>query len=267
MDIPWVLIEKLILSFVVGGAWVTLATIFADRVGSQLGGFFGGLPATAFVALLFIGLVESPQVAGNVAQIIPAAYGINGAFLCVFVLLVRRGLWVAIVAAIGVWLCLAAVLAEWMPTQPFGIFIFWMGSFLIFLVLLNFLKNVSYQSGVKLTYSRRQLVWRMFLSGTIVSSAVLLSRGLGSIFGGLGAVFPGLFISNLVIAYQSRGAEFSQSLCKPLFVSGMIHVVLYAVMVAFLYPTVGLLWGTLISLLVVMASGFLSHRYVLPHLT
>ena len=46
---------QIILSCVVGSLWVLLTTLLADRFGSKLGGFIGGLPSTAAVSFFFIG--------------------------------------------------------------------------------------------------------------------------------------------------------------------------------------------------------------------
>ena len=54
------LILHLILAFVVGGTWVSSATLIAERYGSALGGLVGGLPAISIVSFLFIGLNQSP---------------------------------------------------------------------------------------------------------------------------------------------------------------------------------------------------------------
>lgn len=42
---------KTIISFVVGFVWITVASIFAERLGPRLGGVIAGLPATMVVAL------------------------------------------------------------------------------------------------------------------------------------------------------------------------------------------------------------------------
>ena len=35
---------KLALSFIVGGAWIALTTVLAEKFGTKLGGIFAGLP-------------------------------------------------------------------------------------------------------------------------------------------------------------------------------------------------------------------------------
>ncbi len=52
---------KLAISFLTGAAWVTLSTLASERYGSRVGGLIGGMPSTAVVSLLFIGLTQTPQ--------------------------------------------------------------------------------------------------------------------------------------------------------------------------------------------------------------
>jgi hypothetical protein len=52
---------KLLIRFCVGGLWVTLTTIVADRFGSKLGGWIGGLPSTIVVTLFFAGDYQDPS--------------------------------------------------------------------------------------------------------------------------------------------------------------------------------------------------------------
>ena len=53
------------LSFLVGGVWVTLSSVAAERFGSKAGGLIGGLPSTIVVTLLFIGLTQSAERAAE----------------------------------------------------------------------------------------------------------------------------------------------------------------------------------------------------------
>ena len=43
-------ILKLALSFLIGGLWITVASVAAERLGSKIGGVIAGLPSTAVVA-------------------------------------------------------------------------------------------------------------------------------------------------------------------------------------------------------------------------
>jgi hypothetical protein len=78
------------LSFLVGGIWVTLSSVAAERFGSKVGGLIGGLPSTIVVTLLFIGLTQTPERAAESAIIVPLVMGVNGIFVTVFIFLSRQ---------------------------------------------------------------------------------------------------------------------------------------------------------------------------------
>jgi Ca2+/H+ antiporter len=83
---------NLVLSFVVGSTWVTLTNVIAEKYGSKIGGFIGGLPSTVVVALLFIALTQTTPAAIEATTIMPVAQGLNGLFTISYILSIRRGL-------------------------------------------------------------------------------------------------------------------------------------------------------------------------------
>src|SRR5512143_2868426 len=101
---------KLILSFFVGSLWVTLTTISAERFGSKVGGLIGGLPSTVVIALLFIGLTQSPGEAAQTTTVMPLAQGLNGLFVLTFMIFIPRGLWAGLSSAMFVWLAQSTLL-------------------------------------------------------------------------------------------------------------------------------------------------------------
>lgn len=87
---------KLLLSFIVGSFWITITTIIAEKMGSKIGGIIGGLPTTTLVALLFIGITQSPQAAVEATAIMPQIVGFAGILMITFSLLINRGFLTAI---------------------------------------------------------------------------------------------------------------------------------------------------------------------------
>jgi hypothetical protein len=77
------LVLRLILAFAVGGAWISLATLIAERYGSALGGLVGGLPAISVVSFLFIGLNQGPETASQATVVFPLALSFTMSFLLV----------------------------------------------------------------------------------------------------------------------------------------------------------------------------------------
>ena len=75
MIAPFIL--KLALSFLIGGIWITVASVAAERMGSKIGGVIGGLPSTAVVAFGFIGWTQGAQQAYDATTAFPLAFAAN----------------------------------------------------------------------------------------------------------------------------------------------------------------------------------------------
>src|SRR5206468_7436874 len=105
------LILHLILAFTVGGAWVSSATLIAERYGSALGGLVGGLPAISIVSFLFIGLIQGATTASQATTVFPLALSFTMSFLLVYAVLTERGFPLAFVGALLVWVGLSTITA------------------------------------------------------------------------------------------------------------------------------------------------------------
>jgi len=105
------LVLHLILAFAVGGAWVSFATLIAERHGSALGGLVGGLPAISIVSFLFIGLNQGPATASQATAVFPLALSFTMSFLFVYAILSVRGFQSAFLGALLVWTGLATITA------------------------------------------------------------------------------------------------------------------------------------------------------------
>ena len=171
MDASFLL--KLGLSFVIGSLWVTLTTQSAERFGSKVGGLIGGLPSTVVVALLFIGLTQSPEVAAQTTTVMPLAQGLNGLFVLTFMVFIRRGLWAGLSSAMFVWLVQSALL------YLVKINVFWV-SIVGWLALLAFCSlalvkwmNVRAFERMQVSYPAGQIIWRALFGGAVIALAVL----------------------------------------------------------------------------------------------
>jgi hypothetical protein len=193
--------------------------------------------------------------------------GVNGLFVTVFILLARRGLAPALAGALLTWLGLASMLIvaniSLLWVSLLGWLVLAVGCFL---VVEKGMKIVS--QGRKATrYTALQLAGRAALAGTIVAFAVLTSKVAGPLAGGIFATFPAVFLSNLIISYRSGGAGFASAVAKSLMVSGMITVPIYALLVWYFYPRLGLGFGTLIAFLATAAAGVLTLQMMKSRLT
>jgi len=245
----------ILLSFGVGSFWITLTTVLADRFGSKIGGFIGGLPSTAAVSLFFIGLTQSPEAAARAVTVFPLSYAFTGLFLVLFALLWRMGFWNALFISLSTWILLSACVVVFRLENyaiSVGVYI----PFFVFAVyLLEFKLKLPSIGSEKMKYTLIQVLGRALFGGGVVAFTVFMSRVGGPVFGGIFSAFPAVFISVLIIGYRTRGLKFSRAMTKPLLVTGMITIFLYALAVKLFYPSYGIWLGTLGAFLVSMAAA------------
>ena len=258
---------KLALSFIVGSLWVTLTTLCAERFGSKVGGLIGGLPSTVVIALLFIGFTQSPQVAAQATTIMPFAQGLKGLFVLTFMLLIQRGLWAGLLGALLVWF-IQSTLLYLLDIQAFWISLIGWLLLLVFCygVIEKWMK-ISSQDKLQISYPPSQLIWRALFGGAVIATAVFMGKLGGPLLGGIFGSFPAMFLSTLVITYNTGGSDFSRSVGKSLLISGLINVPLYEIAVRFLYPAVGLGPGTVLGLLFSLGTGYLTFLFMKARLS
>jgi len=233
----------ILLAFLAGGGWIMLITVTADRFGTKIGGFIGGLPSTIVVSLLFIGVVQGPATASEVTTVIPLSMAFSGIFLAAYALLAKKGFFIGLILSLLLWFLLSSLIIVFRINN----FIFATTGYLI-LFLLAWLVFTKYLDIPSLGVVRPHF-----------SAGYLILRGL---FSGIFGAFPAVFMSTIIISYKSNGLEFSRSITKPLFFSGMINVIIYSTAVRYLYPGYGLVWGTMLSYLISMVSAFLTFLFI-----
>ena len=253
---------KLLLGFIVGSLWVTLTTVSAERFGSKVGGLIGGLPSTVVIALLFIGLTQSAQVAADATTVMPLAQGLNGLVVITFMLFIPRGLWAGLLSAVPLWFLQSTIL-YFLDIQFFWIpLLGWLILLVFCYLVVEKWMRIPSTGKVALSYPPSQLIWRAIFGGLVIAFAVLMGKVGGPLLGGIFGSFPAMFLSTLVITYNAAGSAFSRSVGKSLLISGLINVPIYEIIVRFLYPRIGLGWGTVIALLVSLATGYLTFRFM-----
>jgi Protein of unknown function (DUF3147) len=258
---------KLLLSFIVGSLWVTLTTLSAERFGSKVGGLIGGLPSTVVIALFFIGLTQSSEIAAQATTVMPLAQGLNGLFVLMFMYFIPRGLWLGLLTSMILWFFQSSLL------YLLDIQYFWVSvlGWLFLLIFCYFVveKRMKISSHARLTivYPPSRLIWRALFGGGVIALAVFMGKIGGPLLGGIFSSFPAMFLSTLVITYNTAGSDFSRSVGKSLLISGLINVPLYEIMVRFLYPTIGLGLGTALALLFSLCTGYLTFLFMKTRLS
>jgi uncharacterized membrane protein (GlpM family) len=249
----------LVLSLLVGSLWVTLTTILAERFGSKIGGLIGGLPSTAIVAFFFIGLTQSTQIASQATTAFPLAYSITGLFLVLFAFLSKKGFILSLFGSLLIWFFLSALIIHFKINNFFASLLAYCIIFFISFHILEKKLKITSTERIEIQYTPIQLFGRAAFSGIMIAFAVFMSKVGGPIFGGVFSAFPAVFISILVVSYRSRGMPFSRSMTKPLMMTGMLSVVVYATCVRYFYPRFGLIGGTIASYFIALLSAYLSY--------
>ena len=122
--------------------------------------------------------------------------------------------------------------------------------------------KIASQERLDVRYTVVQIALRALFGGAVIAFAVLMGKLGGPVLGGVFATFPAVFLSTLIITYRTGGASFSRAVTKALMVSGTISVGLYAILVRYLYPWLGLLYGTSIALVLSWVNGYLVYIFI-----
>jgi uncharacterized membrane protein (GlpM family) len=249
----------LVLAFAVGSLWVTIITVIAEKRGSIVGGVLGGLPSTSAFSFFFISINQSTASAVDATTVFPLAFSITSAYLFLYAFFARRGFGKGITLSLFIWFAISVVIVT-SGIRDFTISLV-AGTVISILTYIGFARALKLQNleGEQKLYRIRDVLLRGVGAGFLVLLSVLLSQLGGPVLGGVAAAFPAVFTSSLIILNRSRGTEFSRAMTKPLAVCGIITIVPYCVAVRFLYPSIGVWFGTLVSYFIVVPLAFLSY--------
>lgn len=243
---------KVLLSFVVAGVWITLATIISERFGTKTGGLVGNLPSNILVSLLFIGWTQTAVFAAEAAKVIPFAMLIDAIFLFIYILAVKKyGSWTPLIA-LAAWFLLA------LPIGAGGYNDILAGTltYLLFtLTAFYFLERgmkIHSMGKTKKTYSFSELLFRAAVAGSAVAGAVIIAAAGGPVWGGIFSTFPAVMLSTMYLLTKSQGSAFAQATGKVM-LPASANIIVYGLAVHLTYPIFGLVAGTAISYLAAVA--------------
>lgn len=257
---------KVVLSFLIGGAWVLAATIIADKYGTKIGGLIAGLPSTLLFGLIFIGWTQNPQIAVQATTIVPIIGGINTIFLIIFASQIKNGLLKSLSYSFALWIILSFLAIAVTITNYGAILLSYIIMFSASFYFFEYKLHVPSVVGRKIKYTQSQLLLRGLLSGLIISLSVLFAKIGGPTLGGMLGMFPAMFTSTLVISYLTHGFQFSSAFAKSSMISS-ISIVIYSIVVRYSYIPLGLIFGTLLATGVSAFSGYLIYKFVLRKLS
>jgi hypothetical protein len=253
---------KLALSFLLGGLWVTAASVAAERLGSKIGGVVGGLPSTAVVAYGFIAWTQGAQAAYAATTVFPLAFAVNAFYLVAYAATSPRGLWAGIGAALLTWLA-GEALVLWLDTRSLWISIAaWIAALVVAYLALERWLQVRSHEQVVIRYTTGQMLGRAAFAGGIVALAILGSRVGGPTWGSIFASFPALYTSTLILVSRSAGVAFSRSLTTPLTVSSLVNVTVFVLAFRSVVLQLALGWALAAAYGVAMVSAYGTYVFI-----
>jgi hypothetical protein len=253
---------KLMLGFVIGGAWITLSTIAAEKFGSKIGGLIGGLPSTIVVSFFFIAWTQGPAQVYDSTTFMPFAFAINIAYLIVYAVLSRRGLAAGVVGALAAWFILTAALIESrLSSLPLAIAAWILAAVLGYYVV-QFRLRIRSQSRVPIRYTPLQIAWRAAFSGAVISFAIVMSKVGGPAWGGIFSAFPAVYTSTLIITSRSVSVDFSRSLITPLLISGVVNPVVFGLVLRYIIFDFNLVTATALAYCASMVTAYLTYQFI-----
>jgi len=258
-------ITKWLLSLIMGGSWVVISTVIAERISGRLGGLILGLPTTAVVGLLFIGLTQGVEATLTASVIVPLMSGLYCFFFLAYLVQTKRGFAKGLTIALLIWLVFAVVASKLSVTSLIISSIIW----LLLVIGTIWWANKNVQIDNKLIPKNIQggpLWLKAILSGFVISSIVLIGKFAGPTWGGIFAAFPALTVSTFLITIKSGGVEFTRLIAKNIHISTTTTVGLYAILVYFFYPVFGIIPGTIAAYIILLLISIPLYRLVFDKL-
>ena len=242
---------KLVVSILV----VLVLSLVAERVSPRIAGIVSGYPAGIAINLFFFGYEIGPVFAAESA--LYTATGLLATQSFVFFYYIassrrsRQGvLSVSLMAFVGylavVW-CVRQVPVNWVTALLIPI-----GSIFLFLHLFRRIENSVIAEKVQLT--PRVLFLRAFVSAGIIIMVTSLAHVVGPAYAGLFAAFPSTLFPLMLIIHMTYDVEHVHTIIKN-FPLGLGSLIVYAILVALTYESLGIFRGTLVAF--AAATGYL----------
>jgi Protein of unknown function (DUF3147) len=216
-------------SFVVGGAWVTLASVAAQHFGGKVGGFIAGLPATAALAIFFITYTEGARHGFDVTGLFPLAISVNAVFLAAFAAFSRKSFSGGLLTGLIIWVLVQSVLLHF---HPVGFRVVVILGVMLFVGSLLFVSRLdTLDPGARpVRHGRVEIAIRAGCGGGIIVLATIGSRFGGPDLGGILSAFPATTIATLIITNIYGGRALTRVMVRPMMVSGVVNCMVFALM-------------------------------------
>jgi uncharacterized membrane protein (GlpM family) len=246
-------IIQILSAFLIGGSFVALLSILAERAPSNIAGLILMFPSTLAIGLFFIGLSTSPAAVADVIPITPIALGIAQLFTVIYIWTSRKIPKKTLSITLSTLIASLSFIIMASPLAFFGfhsLTLSMLSYFILAFIAHYFLdiRNNTPDEPLHIKYTTKQKFTRAIIGGTNIAIVVILSKTLGPIWGGVFSMFPAVGISNLIILHFHHSSEFLLRTCRKTPIGSFI-LIIYAVTAMLTFPSYGIILGTLISYL------------------
>jgi len=245
-------LTRVLLSFLIAGSWIAIATLLTERLGSKLGGLITNLPSNILISLIFIALTQGTQFVSQVVPGIPIGMLIDTFFLLVFIILLKYSLLLSIVGSLLTWFTLAIIAAILKYDQLIPNIIFYLLVTITSFIILEKAVIIPSHNKSSKKYSWKQILLRAIFAGGVVALVVFISGIFNPFAVGVFSTFPAVLLSTMVILAINQSREFARATGKVLVLSST-NIVVYSLGVYWSYPRYGIVIGTIISFLLAAA--------------
>lgn len=255
------ILSKILVTFLT----VVLLAKVAERMSPRHAGLLAGFPLGTGIALYFFGWQQGAQFAADSAVYALSGLSASAALAWGYAqIIIRRKtlsfMPLAIIAAVATFLACNLLLQQ-LPGYRWVSLLVVTTAILLIRTLLQPIPETHIQAAPSLSGWRRwigsqggSLIFRATTASATILGITGLSHWLGPEQAGLLAAFPVSFFPLMLILHLTYGAEVLATTIKH-YPDGLGSLVVYTLAVSYLYPMLGIHWGTLACLL--LAVGYL----------
>ena len=168
-------LTRVLLSFLIAGSWIAIATLLTERMGSKLGGLITNLPSNILISLIFIAITQGVDFVKQAVPGIPIGMLIDTFFLLVFIILLKYSLLLSIIGSLLTWFMMAIIAAIIKYDQLIPNIILYLLVTMVTFILLEKAFKIPSSSKSSKKYSWKQILLRALFAGGVVASVVFIS--------------------------------------------------------------------------------------------
>lgn len=261
------LLLQLLTSFLVGGLFIGLISLLAERASREVAGLVLSMPSTMVIAYFFLGLYLSPEAIKETVPAVPFALGGSYLFVASYVYMAnafRVKLWLNIFLSTSIGTLLWLLIA--LPLVIFEIRSFWLSLLgCIPLVSLSYyllaIRPKHTTQPIEEHFTLLQIIARSIVAGCIIAFIVFISKVSGPLWGGVFSVFPAAMLSSILIVHTHRGPQFLFHVLRTMPLAAPTFI-LYALISGWAFPLYGVWIGTVIAYIGSGAYLVVVHRMI-----